>query len=298
MGNNMGAQMGGGMGGGMSGPMGGGMGGGMGGMDNRMGNNGWENERGMVRDDMRGSMGRNMRGDMGDNRMGNNGWENERGMVRGGFRAQGCVLIAYGLETDKMTCERVFNLFCQYGNILRVNFVKSGRAAGSVMIEMSDPDAVERVMANIKNFTLFGSQVRLDYSKAEFIGCIKNPVTCCDGSPGFMDFEGCRKNRFDTPDRAAKNRIVPPTKTLHFYNVPKMDDDDFRELFTQQGATRPLNVKWLPYKNERSVSGIVEFDDVVEASEALVLVNHMKIEGDDPRRPYDMKLCFSPKYNH
>lgn len=293
------------------------MGGGMGGsgMD-RMGGN------------MRGSMGdgrQGGRGGMNDNmdRMGNSGWGNDRDMgsrhqshgnERGmgsiqhshgndrdmGSRqhSQGCVLIAYGFNMDKMTCQGVFNLFCQYGNVMRINFVNSGRAAGSVMVQMSDPDAVDRAMQNIKHFTLFGNPVRLDYSKAEFIGNIRNPQTCSDGSPTFMDFEGTRMNRFDTPDRAAKNRIVPPTKTLHFYNLPKMEDDELRQLFADQGAVRPLGIKWLPYKNERSVSGIVEFDDIVEASEALVLVNHMKIEGDDPRRPYDMKLCFSPKYNH
>lgn len=294
----MGRNMGGGMDRGMGGNMGSRMEGNMGGrMEGSMGGGISGMERGM--NNMRGSigdgrqMGRNMRSGMNDN-MDRSG--NDRGM-ESRQHTLGCVLIAYGFNMDKMTCQGVFNLFCQYGNVLRINFVNSGRAAGSVMVQMSDPDAVDRVMANIKNLTLFSSSVRLDYSKAEFIGNIRNPQTCWDGTPTFMDFEGSRKNRFDTPDRAAKNRIVPPTKTLHFYNLPKMEDEELCEKFADQGAVRPQSIKWLPYKNERSVSGIVEFDDIVEASEALVLVNHMKIEGDDPKRPYDMKLCFSPKYN-
>ena len=32
--------------------------------------------------------------------------------------------MVYGLEPDKFNCQRVFNLFCQYGNINRVMFLK------------------------------------------------------------------------------------------------------------------------------------------------------------------------------
>ena len=40
----------------------------------------------------------------------------------------------------------------------------------------------------------------------------------------------CEKNlthliRFDTPERAAKNRVMPPTNVLHFYNTPLLSDD-------------------------------------------------------------------------
>ena len=40
--------------------------------------------------------------------------------VSGGTPAQGCVVMVYGLDPDKMNCDRVFNLFCLYGNVIRV----------------------------------------------------------------------------------------------------------------------------------------------------------------------------------
>ena len=37
---------------------------------------------------------------------------------------QGCVVMVYGLNMDKMNCDKVFNLFCLYGNVVRVGMLK------------------------------------------------------------------------------------------------------------------------------------------------------------------------------
>ena len=37
-----------------------------------------------------------------------------------GMGMQGAVLMIYGLNTEKMNCQKIFNLFCQYGNVVRV----------------------------------------------------------------------------------------------------------------------------------------------------------------------------------
>lgn len=38
----------------------------------------------------------------------------------GGMLQQGSVLMVYGLNPEKMNCQRLFNLFCLYGNVVRV----------------------------------------------------------------------------------------------------------------------------------------------------------------------------------
>merc|ERR1719495_152188 len=106
--------------------------------------------------------------------------------------------------------------------------------------------------------------------------------------------DGMVNNRFDTPDRAAKNRIIAPTKILHFYNVPKMEDTEMEDIFSRVGAPLPAKIKWFPAKSDKSVSGLCEFDSVQESCEAIVLVNHTEIEGTNKKYPYCMKLCFSP----
>lgn len=38
--------------------------------------------------------------------------------------AGGCVLMVYGLHEHKMNCDRVFNILCCYGNVLKVHCMK------------------------------------------------------------------------------------------------------------------------------------------------------------------------------
>ena len=202
------------------------------------------------------------------------------------------VCMIYGLEPEKFNCQRVFNLFCQYGNISRVMFLKNKE--GTAMIELDCPDSVDRAIQNLNHAAIFGLKLRLDWSKKQYIDEVRNPHELSDGSQSYGDFSRDRNNRFDTPERAAKNRIIPPTRIIHFYNVPKLEDDEMLGLFAEKGSPAPSKIKWFPAKSDKSVSGLVEFETVEEACEALVMVNHTEIEGTNKKYPYCMKLCFSP----
>ena len=37
-----------------------------------------------------------------------------------GLVSQGCIAMVYGMNMERMNCDRVFNLFCLYGNVDRV----------------------------------------------------------------------------------------------------------------------------------------------------------------------------------
>lgn len=215
-----------------------------------------------------------------------------RGGMGGGRGSGGSVCMIYGLEPDKFNCQRVFNIFCQYGNISRIMFLKNKE--GTAMIEMDCPDSVDRAIHNLNHTAIFGLKLRLDWSKKQYIDEVRNPHELQDGSMSYADFSRDRNNRFDTPERAAKNRVIAPTSILHFYNVPKMSDEEMEALFTEKGAPAPNKIKWFPAKSEKSVSGLTEFDNVQEACEAIALVNHTEIEGSNKKYPYCMKLCFSP----
>lgn len=39
----------------------------------------------------------------------------------GAMLQQGCVLMVYGLNSDKFNCQKLFNLFTLYGNVVRVD---------------------------------------------------------------------------------------------------------------------------------------------------------------------------------
>ena len=129
-----------------------------------------------------------------------------------------------------------------------------------------------------------------------------------DGSPSVKDYimgPDRRLNRFSTASTAKKNRIVGPTKVLHFFGIPKCDEDVIAEFFVEHEAPRPNKVKWVETKKEKEDNlekssggqgngvisnflrtwlvfifqvGLAYFDTKDEALTALVLVNHQEIE--------------------
>ena len=205
---------------------------------------------------------------------------------------QGSVCMVYGLCPEKMNASRIFNLFCLYGNVVRVKFLKTKE--GCAMVQMGDGLAVERVVSNLNNSTFFGSKMQLGFSKQAFLADVQSPYQLPDGSPSFQDFMGSKNNRFINPEMASKNRIQPPSKILHFFNTPPgLESADIESVFTTSSAPRPKCVKMFPSKTERSSSGLIEVETLADSLEALVTCNHHPIPNPAGKFPYIMKLCFS-----
>ena len=212
------------------------------------------------------------------------------------YHNQGSVCMVYGLNPDKMNGNRLFNLFCLYGNVTRVKFLKTKE--GCAMVQLGDSAAVERAIANLNNTIFFGTKMQLGFSKQAFLADVQSPYQLVDGTPSFQDFMGNKNNRFMNPEMASKNRIQPPSKILHFFNTPPgLDEKDVEKLFTDNGAPRPKCVKMFPSKTDRSSSGLIEFASQGDALEGLVCCNHLPVNNPSGKFPYIMKLCFSSSRN-
>lgn len=216
------------------------------------------------------------------------------GQPQPGLPQQGAVLMVYGLNKDKMNADRIFNLLCLYGNIVRIKFLKTKE--GCAMVQMGDGLAVERAVANLNNTTFFNSKMQLGYSKQAFLADVQQPYELPDGTPSFKDYMGNKNNRFINPEMASKNRIQPPSKILHFFNTPPgLVEDQLNKVFQDGEITEPKSIKLFPSKSksERSSSGLLEFNNISEALEALVIANHAPIPNPSSKFPFIMKLCFS-----
>jgi len=191
---------------------------------------------------------------------------------------QGSVMMVYGLDSDKSNAEKLFNIFCLYGNVLRVKFLKTKE--GCAMVQMGDGLAVERCVQNLNNVSLMGSKLQLGFSKQAFLSDVMNPHTLPDKTPSFKDFMGNKNNRFLNPTMASKNRIQPPSKILHFFNTPPhMTEEMLGKVFEEKEAPCPKTIKLFPLKSDRSSSGLLEFEDVGDALMALMLCNHAGIQS-------------------
>ncbi|XP_029699197.1 heterogeneous nuclear ribonucleoprotein L isoform X1 [Takifugu rubripes] len=213
-----------------------------------------------------------------------------------GSHAESPVVMLYGLDPQKMNADRIFNIFCLYGNVERVKFMKS--KPGAAMVEMGDCYAVDRAITHLNNTYLFGQKINVCVSKQQAIV----PGQCYeleDGSSSFKDFHGSRNNRFASPEQAAKNRIQHPSNVLHFFNAqPDVTPELFSQICEEIGVKAPVNVKMFTGKgggapSDRSASGLLEWESVSDAMEALALINHYQMKNATGPYPYTLKLCFS-----
>ncbi|KAK6060226.1 hnRNP-L/PTB/hephaestus splicing factor family protein [Cooperia oncophora] len=140
----------------------------------------------------------------------------------------GCVLMIYGIDHEKLNCEKLFNLLCQYGNVLRIRFMATKK--DTVMAELGTPTAVSNAIKYLQGIQLFGLTLQLKLSIQPAVREVTDPFDLPDGSPSFRDYSMSALQRFSTPDAAARNRLIYPTKTLHWYNAPvNMDEEKIRQ---------------------------------------------------------------------
>jgi len=212
------------------------------------------------------------------------------------FDPRSAVMMVYNLEAQSFNCQRLFNLLCLYGNIIRINFIRN--KDGCAMVEFEHPDCAEEAAYNLNGTEVFGNSLSFEESRKHYVEEIRNPYELPDGEKSFENFIGDKNNRFSTAKQAAKNRKCPPSKTLHFYNVPKMEDDSLMDIFSDLHAPFPSSMTWFESRSEKTFTGLVEFDSCEDACEALVIANNTEVENEDAdeKRPYIMKLCFAKSY--
>ena len=66
-------------------------------------------------------------------------------------------MMVYGLDYNLMNCHKVFNLFCLYGNVVRVKFLKS--RGGVAMVQLGDYVSCERAANALNGTFLFGRKI-------------------------------------------------------------------------------------------------------------------------------------------
>ncbi|XP_053621009.1 heterogeneous nuclear ribonucleoprotein L isoform X2 [Plodia interpunctella] len=211
---------------------------------------------------------------------------------QGGPPQQGAVMMVYGLDPQTANADRLFNLCCLYGNVVRIKFLKTKE--GTAMVQMGDAVSVERCVQNLNNVTVGDYTLTLAFSKQAYLSEVMNPYPLPDKSPSFKDYVGNKNNRFLTPASIHKNRIQPPCKVLHFFNTPPdVSDDQLLSVFKDYGVAPPHTISKFPLKSERSSSGLMEFQNISQSVMAIMACNHATIQHPGAKFPFVMKLCFS-----
>ncbi|XP_053099323.1 heterogeneous nuclear ribonucleoprotein L-like isoform X2 [Hemicordylus capensis] len=209
-----------------------------------------------------------------------------------GGNPSGSVVMVSGLHPQKMNCSRVFNLFCLYGNIEKVKFMKT--IPGTALVEMGDEYAVERAVTHLNNVKLFGKRLNVCVSKQHSV--VPSQIfELEDGTSSYKDFAMSKNNRFTSAGQASKNIIQPPSCVLHYYNVPLcVTEETFVKLCDDHEVLTFIKYKVFdPKPSAKTLSGLLEWECKTDAVEALTVLNHYQIRVPNGSNPYTLKLCFS-----
>ncbi|XP_019737748.1 heterogeneous nuclear ribonucleoprotein L-like isoform X2 [Hippocampus comes] len=206
--------------------------------------------------------------------------------------APSSVAMVSGLHPSRMNCARIFNLFCLYGNIEKVKFMKS--VPGTALVEMGDDYAVDRAITHLNSIRVFGKRLSVCVSKQHAV-IPSQFFELEDGSSSYKDFAMTRNNRFSSAGQASKNIIQPPSAVLHYYNVPScISQDHLLRLCNEHDVPGFVKFKMFDAKSSsKTISGLLQFDSKTEAVEVLTVLNHYQIRIPNGSNPYTLKLCFS-----
>ncbi|CAF1959802.1 unnamed protein product [Rotaria magnacalcarata] len=216
-----------------------------------------------------------------------------------------CVFNVEGLSSPSWNCERLFNLLCLYGNVLRVKFLKSKE--GGAMIQMNHCENLRQHLKSLNSTFIFGQTFIIVPSRQLEIQHMTRPFPLENGEPSYMEFDTNRNNRYLTSDQAIKNRPVAPSHVLYYFNTPpNMLEVDIVRFFEDLGAKRPVKVKNFPPRKEshhdrnrrgnsqpKGVTGLAEFRTITDACECLILANNYPIPHQSSNWPFFFKLTFS-----
>ncbi|XP_015260019.1 PREDICTED: heterogeneous nuclear ribonucleoprotein L-like isoform X1 [Cyprinodon variegatus] len=201
------------------------------------------------------------------------------------------VAMVSGLHPNKMNCSRIFNLFCLYGNVEKVKFMKS--VPGTALVEMADEYAVDRAVTHLNSTKVFGKKLNVCVSRQQAV--IPSQVfELADGSSSYQDFSLTRNNRFSSA-HGHRNIIQPPTAVLHFYNAPPtLTQQQLLNFCSENDAPAFTKYKVFDAKpSSKTLSGLLEFDCKAAAVEALTVLNHHQFRITGSSNPFTIKLCFS-----
>lgn len=202
------------------------------------------------------------------------------------------ILMINNLCTQKFNCDRLFNLLCLYGNVERIKFLITKE--GSAMAMMNASDSILNFLQYINNVYIFGRKIHIHVSNQNELKPAIKPGELHDGTPSYKDYSNCRNNRYSTNETASKNKPVAPANVLHWFNAPPgFTEQEVAELFLNAGAKAPTKVKVFQKKSDKSTTGLAEWNNIADCTEALILTNHTDIDHPSSKYPYTFKLCYS-----
>lgn len=208
---------------------------------------------------------------------------------------KGTVLLLGGMRR-KMNAEMLFNLLCVFGNVIRIQFMK--KQEWCALVQMEDSLGAERVAGRLNGVILFRFKMNVWWMPIPYVPEVKEPWLLADGSPSYKNFLGSKKNRYNSREGRCRDWLWAPSRVLYFYNVPcTLNEADLLSTLQEQTTPKASVITMQESKSKLCKTGLLEYRNVAEAVEALVVSNNAMMQPKSGHEPFILKLSFSKDTN-
>ncbi|CAF3483134.1 unnamed protein product [Rotaria socialis] len=180
----------------------------------------------------------------------------------------GPVILVSNLNEDMTTPESLFTLFGVYGDVHRVKILFNKKDSALIQYATSQQAAVGH--QNLDHITMFGKQIRVSFSKHQFVQMPK------DGASDMgltKDFTNSPLHRFKKPGSKNYNNIFPPGTVLHLSNIPtETSEDEIQKIFSQYGTIKRFKF----FEKDRKMA-LIEMDTIEQAIAALINTHNYRL---------------------
>eukprot|EP01113_Clastostelium_recurvatum_P014172 TRINITY_DN1767_c0_g1_i1.p1 TRINITY_DN1767_c0_g1~~TRINITY_DN1767_c0_g1_i1.p1 ORF type:complete len:547 (+),score=171.99 TRINITY_DN1767_c0_g1_i1:136-1641(+) len=203
----------------------------------------------------------------------------------GAMAGQNSVLLVSNLNEERANCPALFNLFSNYGNVLRIKILHN--KPDHALVQMSDYIQASTALHYLKGLVLFGKQMDINYSKHSYISA----TTQDPADPHCQDYSSSAYNRFHKRHAQPGGKMhdtykhmCAPGTLLHVSNLsPTADQASVEGLFAPYGPLTGIKVFDINGKKQ----ALIQFSTNQSAAEALVTLHNAEFDGRS------IKLSFS-----
>lgn len=177
-------------------------------------------------------------------------------------------LLATNINAEQVDADKLFNLFSNYGNIVRVKFLHN--KPDHALVQMGDGLQAELAVNYLKGAMLFGKRMEVNYSKHPQI----NP------SADTHDFSSSNLNRFNRNIAKNYRYCCAPTKMIHVSSLPT-DTTESKIMAYLAPHGNILESKLFEANGKKQA--LIHFENEEQATEALVCKHASLFQGSTIR---------------
>eukprot|EP00276_Gloeochaete_wittrockiana_P001422 CAMPEP_0184675362 /NCGR_PEP_ID=MMETSP0308-20130426/87685_1 /TAXON_ID=38269 /ORGANISM="Gloeochaete witrockiana, Strain SAG 46.84" /LENGTH=457 /DNA_ID=CAMNT_0027123061 /DNA_START=582 /DNA_END=1955 /DNA_ORIENTATION=+ len=195
------------------------------------------------------------------------------------------VLLVSNLNPEKTTCDALFNLFSNYGNVVRIKILHNKR--DHALIQLGDNIQSTTALNYLKHVVMFGRTIDVNYSKHPAIS--SNPDLSAQDTLK-KDYTNSPLNRFVRNAQRNYKHICPPGPMIHLSNLaPSLTKESITDLFSPFGTIVNAKIFEVSRAGSTKRQCLVQFSEVSSAIDAVCSMHNKSVEGSN----LSLRVAFS-----